>query len=109
MIHALDAFGFASPGVDAQDFLEPQAMEQLGYSPARIDLLTTIDGITFDEAFANQVKFDIGELKLPVISVDVLIRNKLEAGRIKHRIRGVKIHRPLSANGPVLVANPTRH
>ncbi len=83
LIHTLDAFGFASLGVEAQDFLEPEAMVQLGYPPARIDLLTTIDGITFAEAFANQVHFEIGDLRLPVISVDDLIRNKLATGRIK--------------------------
>lgn len=85
LIRALDAFGFASLGVEAQDFLEPQAMVQLGYPPARIDLLTTIDGITFSEAFANQVLFEIDDLRLPVISVDDLIRNKLATGRTKDR------------------------
>ena len=85
LIHTLDAFGFASLGVEAQDFLGPQAMVQLGHPPARIDLLTTIDGITFAEAFANQVQFEVGDLKLPVISVDDLIRKKLATGRTKDR------------------------
>ena len=81
LIHKPDAFGFASPGFEAQDFLEPQALVQLGYPPARIDLLTTIDGITFAEAFENQVHFETGNLKFPVISVDDFIRNKLATGR----------------------------
>ena len=85
LIRALDAFGFASLGVEARDFLAPQAMVQLGYPPARIDLLTAIDGISFAEAFANQVHFEIDELQLPVISVDDLIRNKLATGRTKDR------------------------
>lgn len=83
LIHTLDAFGFASLGVEAQDFLEPQAMVQLGYPPARIDLLTAIDGITFAEAFANQVQFEFGDLNLPVISLGDLIRNKMATGRTK--------------------------
>ena len=85
LIQTLDAFGFASLGVDAQDFLKPQAMVQLGCPPARIDLLTTIDGITFVEAVANRIYFEIDNLKLPVISVDDLIRNKLATGRINDR------------------------
>ena len=85
LLRALDAFGFASLGVEAGDFLAPQAMVQLGYPPARIDLLTAIDGISFAEAFANQVHFEIDELQLPVISVDDLIRNKLATGRTKDR------------------------
>ena len=85
LLCALDAFGFASLGVEARDFLAPQAKVQLGYPPARIDLLTAIDGISFAEAFANQVHFEIDELQLPVISVDDLIRNKLATGRTKDR------------------------
>ena len=85
LLCALDAFGFASLGVEAGDFLAPQAMVQLGYPLARIDLLTAIDGISFAEAFANQVHFEIDELQLPVISVDDLIRNKLATGRTKDR------------------------
>ena len=85
LLCALDAFGFASLGVEAGDFLAPQAMAQLGYPLARIDLLTAIDGISFAEAFANQVHFEIDELQLPVISVDDLIRNKLATGRTKDR------------------------
>lgn len=84
LVKALDDFGFASLGIAAQDFMEPQAMIQLGYPPARIDLLTAIDGVTFADAFEHRVVFDAGNgLRLPVISVDDLIRNKLATGRSK--------------------------
>ena len=46
-MHTLDAFGFAPLGVEAHDFPVPQAMVRLGDPPARVDLLTTIDGIAF--------------------------------------------------------------
>ncbi|TAG04651.1 MAG: hypothetical protein EAZ43_03955 [Betaproteobacteria bacterium] len=52
LITALEAFGFASLDVSVDDFLVPEAMVQLGYPPARIDLLTAIDGVSFDECFA---------------------------------------------------------
>ena len=52
LITALEAFGFASLGVSIEDFWVPEAMVQLGYPPARIDLLTAIDGVSFDECFA---------------------------------------------------------
>ncbi|WP_395706511.1 DUF6036 family nucleotidyltransferase [Casimicrobium huifangae] len=84
LVKALDDFGFASLGIVAQDFMQPQAMIQLGYPPARIDLLTAIDGVTFADAFEHRVDFDAGNgLRLPVISVDDLIRNKLATGRSK--------------------------
>ena len=83
LIKALDAFGFAALGVSVEDFMAPQAMVQLGYPPARIDLLTSIDGVTFDECFAHRLDVMIGGTLLPVISVDDLIRNKLATGRAK--------------------------
>ena len=83
LISALDAFGFASLGISAADFMMPEAMVQLGYPPARIDLLTTIDGVTFDECFAHRVDVEVSGLVLPVISLDDLIRNKLATGRAK--------------------------
>ena len=83
LIKALDAFGFASLGVSTEDFMAPQAMVQLGYPPARIDLLTSIDGVTFEDCFAHRLDVMIGSTMLPVISIDDLIRNKLAAGRAK--------------------------
>lgn len=83
LIAALDAFGFAALGISAADFMTPQAMVQLGYPPARIDLLTAIDGVTFDECFAHRIEVATSGVVLPVISVDDLIRNKLAAGRAK--------------------------
>lgn len=83
LIRALDAFGFAALGVSAEDFMAPQAMVQLGYPPARIDLLTSIDGVTFEDCFAHRLDVMIAGTLLPVISIDDLIRNKLAAGRAK--------------------------
>jgi hypothetical protein len=83
LIKALDAFGFAALGVSAEDFMAPQAMVQLGYPPARIDLLTSVDGVTFDDCFAHRLDVTIGGTLLPVISIDDLIRNKLATGRAK--------------------------
>ena len=83
LIAALDAFGFASLGISVADFMTPQAMVQLGYPPVRIDLLTAIDGVTFDESFERRTDVAIGGIVLPVISIDDLIRNKLATGRAK--------------------------
>jgi hypothetical protein len=83
LIKALDAFGFAALGGSAEDFMAPQAMVQLGCPPARIDLLTSIDGVTFEDCFAHRLDVMIAGTLLPVISVDDLIRNKLATGRAK--------------------------
>ncbi len=86
LIRALDAFGFAALGVSAEDFMAPQAMVQLGYPPVRIDLLTSLDGVTFDDCFAHRLDVTTGGTLLPVISIDDLICNKLATGRAKDRV-----------------------
>ncbi len=46
----ISAFGFADSGLGAKDFLTPDQIVQLGQPPHRIDLLTSITGVEFDEA-----------------------------------------------------------
>ncbi len=57
---ALDAFGFASPGLKAADFLPADAVVQLGYAPGRIDLLTGIVGVEFTACFAHRQTVSTG-------------------------------------------------
>jgi hypothetical protein len=55
---------------------------QVGQPPARVDILQSIDGLTFDEAWENRIEGLIdGELHVDVISKNDLIRNKLATGR----------------------------
>src|SRR4051812_36368317 len=51
---ALMTFGFSGLGIKAADFLEPGIVIQLGRPPNRIDLLTSIDAVTFDQAWAGK-------------------------------------------------------
>ncbi|HBL27927.1 MAG TPA: hypothetical protein DD490_13900 [Acidobacteria bacterium] len=52
ILRALDLVGFGSIGLTAEDFTVPDRMIQLGRAPNRIDLLTQIWGLTFEEAWA---------------------------------------------------------
>ena len=54
LLEALAQFGFASVGLSEADFLKPDAVVQLGYPPARIDLMTAIDGVGFVDAAGFQ-------------------------------------------------------
>lgn len=65
--HVLSAFGFGSLGIRREDFLEPGVVVQLGRPPNRIDLLTSIDGVRFAEAWPNRVMADLGGLPVPLI------------------------------------------
>ena len=78
---ALAQFGAPLQGMTEADFV-CGTIFQIGQEPDRIDILQHIDGVTFDEAWANRIEGKIdGEVPVSVISRDDLIRNKLASGR----------------------------
>jgi hypothetical protein len=81
IITALNAFGFANVGISVSDFLREDSVVQLGYPPYRIDILTSIDGLEFTEAWASRVMVRINNMDVPFISRDDLITNKTAVGR----------------------------
>jgi hypothetical protein len=82
---ALAAFGFASLGLKAADFADSYRVIQLGVPPNRIDLLTSITGVPFDEAWADRVETDMEGTRVSFISRQALIRNKRLTGRTQDR------------------------
>jgi predicted nucleotidyltransferase len=81
VFRALAQYGAALEGLTPSDFMDGTTF-QIGQPPARIDILQHIDGITFDEAWANRIEGVIdGQVRTAVISRDDLIRNKLATGR----------------------------
>ena len=59
---------------------------EIGREPIKIQVLTGIDGVTFDACFRNKVMFEDGQLVIPFISLDDLIANKKAAPRPKDKI-----------------------
>ena len=80
---ALVEFGAPLHGITAADFATPDTVYQIGLPPSRIDILTGIDGVTFDEAWPRRVLVSQPGLELPVLGRDDLIANKRAAGRPK--------------------------
>ena len=80
LVAALSDFGFGSLGLSETDFAEAGTVVQLGYTPKRIDLLTSIDGVEFEDCFAGRVTIDIDGVEVPFINVDHLIVNKRATG-----------------------------
>jgi hypothetical protein len=56
---------------------------QLGQPPKRIDLLTGIDGVTFEACWRDRVLIEIGDLVVPVIDAAHLVANKRASGRLQ--------------------------
>jgi hypothetical protein len=65
----------------ADDFSTPGKIVQLGVAPNRVDLLTVIDGVTFDEAWSGRVAGHYGAQAVEYIGRADLIRNKRASGR----------------------------
>ena len=80
---ALDQFGFKSLGIRKQDLTEPNQVIQLGFPPVRIDLLTSIDGVDFDDCYARRLVLDMDGLALGFIALDDFKTNKKAVGRHK--------------------------
>jgi hypothetical protein len=83
MIAVLDDFGFSSLGLTEEDFLKDNYVTQLGYPPLRIDILNSISGVEFDEAYSNKVEAKIDDLQVNFINVAEFIKNKEATGRTK--------------------------
>lgn len=83
LIGALTDFGLGSLGLTAADFGEPDVVVQLGVAPHRIDLLTSVDGVEFDDCWPTRVAVDIAGIAVPFIDVDHLVINKRASGRLQ--------------------------
>jgi len=80
---ALDAFGFASLGLTEADFEQPDQVIQLGVPPVRIDLITSISGVSWTDAIAGRVQSHYGDVPVNYIGRDQFILNKRATGRTK--------------------------
>jgi hypothetical protein len=80
-MQALAAFGAPLRGLTAEDLSRPGTIFQIGVPPLRIDVLTAIDAVQFDEAWSSRFLAQFAGLAVPVLSVQHLIRNKRAVGR----------------------------
>ncbi|MEE9403576.1 MAG: nucleotidyl transferase AbiEii/AbiGii toxin family protein [Algisphaera sp.] len=83
VLASLSAFGFGELDIQASDLQTPDQIIQLGYPPVRIDLLTSISGVTWDTVWASHDAGTYGDLPIPYIGRDQLIANKRASGRAK--------------------------
>src|SRR5205823_4937204 len=81
VVAALEEFGFGGLGIGQSDLDQPGRVLQLGAPPNRIDLMTAIDGVSFDEAWKSRVDGAYGSLRVPFIGYEALVRNKSAAAR----------------------------
>lgn len=79
----LSRFNAPLHDLTVDDLSTPGIVFQIGVPPVRIDILTKIDGVLFEDAWANRTTVDWDGLKIPVIGLADLIKNKRSTGRTK--------------------------
>ena len=80
---ALVVFGAPLENLTESDLSTPGTVIQIGREPRRIDLLTTIDGVGFDEAWGARTRIQVDGMTIPVIGRDEFLRNKRATDRHK--------------------------
>jgi hypothetical protein len=86
VLRALSQFGFRSLDISASDLTSTGKVIQLGYEPNRIDLMTSLTGVSFDDAWKDRAAGDPDGLRGSFIDRLSLLRNKDATGRAKDRI-----------------------
>jgi hypothetical protein len=80
---ALTAFGFRALAAEVEAFATPDRMATLGQPPLRIDVMTSISGVSFEDAWRTRLRGTMGEHRVGFLGREALIRNKLASGRAK--------------------------
>lgn len=83
VLAALRAFGAPLHDLEEKDLVHLGTVFQIGVVPCRVDILTEISGVDFDEAWSRRQWFVVDEQRLPFLSREDLARNKRAAGRPK--------------------------
>jgi predicted nucleotidyltransferase len=81
LVSLLHDFGFGKEDFAESDFTVPEQMIRLGRAPNRIDLLTSLSGVTVEEAFRSKISTELEGLPVFMLSKEALIRNKRAVGR----------------------------
>jgi hypothetical protein len=83
ILSVLDAFGFGSLNLVVGDFAKPGNVIQLGVPPVRIDLLTSVTGVSWEKADAGKVPGSYGDTSVFFIGREDFIANKRATGRTR--------------------------
>ncbi|GBE31477.1 hypothetical protein BMS3Bbin05_00378 [bacterium BMS3Bbin05] len=83
VLNALKDFGFAALDLSTNDFSSPEKVVQLGVPPVRIDIVTSITGVTWEQVASNRVNGTYGDIQVYYIGKQEFIANKRAISRHK--------------------------
>lgn len=80
---ALADFGFTQLAHEAHRFAEMDRMATLGRPPLRIDIMTSITGVSFREAWKGRLRVPVAGQEVGFLGREALVKNKRASGRTK--------------------------
>ena len=83
MVDVLKEFGFNTPELSKDLFLEENKIIRMGVAPMRVEILTSISGVNFDECYQKKVVAEIAGIQVDIIGLEELKINKKASGRYK--------------------------
>jgi len=83
ILKVLEAFGFGSLDLSGDDFQKKDSVVQLGLPPVRIDIITSISGVSWEQAEASKEPGMFGDVPVIYIGKDQYVANKKATGRTK--------------------------
>ena len=83
LMNVLESFGFKTENISPELFLKPENVIRMGVPPIRIELMNSISGVEFSECYGNRVEEIWNGVKVNIISLDQLRKNKKASGRLK--------------------------
>jgi len=83
VVALLKGFGFDAPDLSKEVFVKPNQIIRRGVPPVRIEIMTTISGVSFEECYPERVKDELDGVEVNLISLRHLKINKKAFGRHK--------------------------
>ncbi len=83
VVTALAEFGFNVPDLSMDLFLQPDKIVRMGIEPVRIEVMTSISGVEFEECYRERLETELSDVTVNVIDLRHLMINKKASGRLK--------------------------
>lgn len=83
VLSAFHQFGMKSPDLTAETFQLDDKIIRMGLPPMRIEIMTSIDGVVFEDCFPRRQMIELEDIEVPMISLEDLKKNKKASGRHK--------------------------
>lgn len=82
-VKVLNEFGFDTKKVNVELFLDKQQVIRMGVPPVRIEVLTSISGVNFEDCYKNKIEDVWDNIGVHIINLQKLKKNKRASGRLK--------------------------